>query len=300
MCHYTGRVRGQMNSFVTMSLCDELGMIATILTDEYDLVVSPTAEYQKRLRLAGKTDITSYLSRGGPINHKEMADHVVMDFADEPKVQFHDDVYQVRETKLPVIAEDSDVPVVVPVSNAKKSSFRSRWVVLSHRSRMREFRSTDAELQDTVAIMNSANGFYRRTWGTRVRLSISSQRQNEIFDPTQDGLDRWSHNNVGASVMVTGWAHTDIGGPVGVASEGSICQEGNLNLIGGVGMGSRSTALNGMIFAHEVGHNFGFDHDSRFGWVMQPWSDESVRTFDHHCQVIMNRTLSDSRMTRCL
>jgi len=124
-----------------------------------------------------------------------------------------------------------------------------------------------------AARLNNVDGFFSEQVGVQINVSHfeTHSDQNDPFDDTlvpAQLLDQLSeyrlqtpvHNARGLTHLYTG--RNFDGTTVGIAWEGTLCQ----NYFGAGLSEGRGSALNdSLIAAHEIGHNFGADHDGEAG-----------------------------------
>lgn len=260
MCHYNGHVKGIEGSNVVMSLCDELGMRGTIHTDSFDIEVQ----------------------HGFPLSEFNGARHSKRSFHGEPHIVYDLANVNVEGILAHAVDDDEEFETTV-VGDSDQANFNAACVTASDSFRMNAYNSNNAEAQNTQSVMAQSNNRYRSTsWnnGHSLTMSIGGQVQNPSgwshssnMNTKLSALSTYKRNSHSGRDNVVGLTHFSYGGTIGLAWMNTMCQNANSCGLNNVGWSS-SDGARGVLVAHEIGHNFNFDHDSNNnggnGFVMWP------------------------------
>jgi len=299
MCHYTGSVVGKKDSTVTISVCNEGGINGVIETDDFHAEIQPV----------NPTCLVSAL--GGHIIY-DMEDLVLRDDISygEPQVR--------NATGSDPQVRNATGSVTDPACNSWSCDYVMSMVTASDSSRMKDFSSVNAEVTNTQAIISQMNKRYLDTnWsssgntppgGNYLRVRIQTQLTNVNIggSPITDlnnYLDRvanWKEANYRTADNVQAFTSNNSGGAIGSAYLEQMCKHEGWNVYNGIDYGNKgmssgitnlgfttSTSEQGIVVAHEAGHNFGMAHEDKTPLVMTSrlnvradrFSDDSVGDF---------------------
>ena len=248
MCHYLGSVVGMPDSVVALSVCSDIGIQGRIVSSDagLDLGVHATDMSLRSITNVGKHAIYNMTDLEG-IDFGEVDNEIV------------DDGGAMLGPQNDVAADDS--------ANAR-SRYMNNAIFVSSRQRLQQFSSNSQERSSTQSAVNTALSYYldrdSRWNGDSPRHAIRAQEQNP------SGYDQSSGNPIEKcrSYKSSRWNSADnlqclrvsqSGEPAGEAWVGSMC--------GSYSVGWNSSGGNQrsmpVVIAHEMGHNYGFQHENR-------------------------------------
>jgi len=275
MCHYIGVVKGVPESEVVMSLCDEIGMRGTIRTGSFHIETQHAVPMEIGTKRAFHTEQHIIYDLNDVIVPENRFDHITL----------NDD----RERPLNVVKTVDETGLV---------AYRCAAQTASDNTRMAAYGTANAEAQNTQSLYNQAAARYRNTrWNNgadTITLSIAGQTQNPAdwghsatMSTKLSNLAGYKSRTFAARANLLGLTHFNYGSTIGLAYVNTMCQAANSCGVNNVGY-STSDNNRGVLVAHEMGHNFSFDHDSAGnggnGFVMWPSLLTSAQAFSTYSQ----------------
>jgi hypothetical protein len=270
MCHYVGTVQGQDDAMAVASFCDDIGL-------------------QGRVHWPSRSLAFTFQRLHGD-------DHIVFDemdvFPDEDGIdeeEFADEVIALS------VKSELDVD---------GGTYTNHEALLSDQWRMNEFSSSNAEAQNSQAMVNTGNSYYKATsFGDTIVSKIKSHIQNPpdwgrhtgvidvktALQSTKDYFQKKVKNQgaTGATGMFgkeKAWS-----GAVKGRSYGSSMCGGSASSILKLDANDNSKKQ-AAFWAHELGHRISFNHDDKLDnncWVMHSSGcKESVAEFKFSSQSI--------------
>ena len=217
MCHYTGTVLGHNSSFVTFSVCDEVGMTGHIHVDDLDL------------------EVLSFNEKGGNKSihaaSQNLGDHIIYDM--RTLVLPEHEMGEQEMISLDGDSEDgaADASGDVQQEDAVSSTsvYQIDAVIVSNRSRMNAFSSASSEASNAQSIVNAMNTrFANASWGSgrAITSRIQRQRQNPSGWSSSHGgsisaylcnLSTYKQNTDPNDDNMIGLTHTRFGSTIGYA-----------------------------------------------------------------------------------
>ncbi|KAH8383474.1 hypothetical protein KR009_008880, partial [Drosophila setifemur] len=280
LCHYQGNIRGQPDSIVALSTCD--GVLDGIVFDGKETYfIHPHAESTGRLHedhyLLRQTDMHPTNATCGYDSHSDNhAKDNSVDGGEEqeekknPSLPHHLLGDEFQRTLLRRKREADSQLIRGPYNANKYSSYVELVIVVDNKVYKHFQESAKKVHQHCKNLANIINALYEPLnifvalvgvviWNESNEIEFSSDGDVTLrnflnYRSTKLVLE---HPNDNAQLLTK---ETFTGGVVGKALKGPIC---TYEYSGGVSMQhSHNTAMVATTMAHEMGHNFGMEHDS--------------------------------------
>jgi len=256
MCHYLGSVEGMPDAFVALSVCDDIGIQGRIFSAESALDLGVRAT---------DTSLRSVSNIG---------EHTIYNMT-----ALMDDISTIGDAVGP---EGSSPTTAGRQNDPTVENARSRYVnnamFVSSRMRIDQFSSSNQERSNTQSEVNVALSYYRSSnsrWnGDPPTHAIRAQEQNpsgydQSFNPNRTN-DSWikckdyrlarhggTDNTHCLRVARSGERLGEANGP----PTGCMCNNGCAAWSSPSTQAGSPLGL-GYVIAHEMGHNYGFDHEN--------------------------------------
>ncbi|SPP80365.1 disintegrin and metalloproteinase domain-containing protein 12 [Drosophila guanche] len=273
LCHYQGHIRGQPDSTVALSTCGG-GLNGIVFDGQQTYFIHPHVDGSGRLQdehyLLRHADMHPQNATCGYDSHKDNHSKDDKEKASLPPHRLAGDEFQRMLLRKRRQADDSRQLIRGPYNANKYSSYVELVIVVDNKVYKHFGESTKKVHEHCKNLANIVNALYVPLnifvalvgvviWNESNEIEFSSDGDVTLrnflnYRSTKLVLE---HPNDNAQLLTK---ETFAGGVVGKALKGPIC---TYEYSGGVSMQhSPVTAMVATTMAHEMGHNFGMEHDS--------------------------------------